>query len=117
LLHARLFSPPLLCARLLDRWRRRRLVARLRLLLLRLFVACLFGARLELVDAALLLGQGSSGGRLLLERAPLARTIAAVAVAVAAATVAPAAALLFALALGPGTLALGRELMELRRFA
>ena len=82
----------------------------------------LFRARLELVDAALLLGEGSGCGRMLLARTilartVLARTIAAVAVAVAAATVAPAAARLFALALGPGTLALGRELMELRRFA
>jgi hypothetical protein len=117
-----LLGARLLGARLLDRGRWRRLVARL--LRLRLFVPLprffvrLFRARLELVDAALLLGQGSSGGRLLLERAPLARTIAAIAVTVAAAAVAPSAAVLFAFTLRTRTLglALGRELVELRRF-
>ena len=82
-----------------------------------LLVLRLFRARLELVDAALLLGEGSGCGRLLLERAPLARTVSAIAVAVAAAAVASAAPMLFAFALGPRSLALGRELMDLRRFA
>ena len=67
------------------------------------------------MDTALLLGEGGGGRRLLLERAPLARTIAAIAVAIAAAAVAPSAPVLFAFALRPGTLALGRKLMELRR--
>ena len=109
----------LLDARLFGRWWRR-LVARL--LLLRLFVPLprlfgrrLFRARLELVDAALLLGEGSGCGRVLLERAPFTRTVAAI--AVAAAAVAPSAALLFAFALGPRSVPLGRKLMELRRFA
>ena len=53
--------------------------------------------------------------RTILARTVLARTVAAV--AVAAAAVAPSAALLFAFALGPRSLALGRKLMELRRFA
>ena len=109
----------LLDARLFGRWRRR-LVARL--LLLRLFVPLprlfgrrLFRARLELVNAALLLGQGSGRRRVLIARAFLARAVAAI--AVAAAAVAPSAALLFAFALGPRSVPLGRKLMELRRFA
>ena len=52
---------------------------------------------------------------MLLARTILARTVAAV--AVAAAAVAPSAAVLFTFALGPWSLALGRELMDLRRFA
>ena len=77
----------------------------------------LFRARLELVDTALLLGEGSGCGRVLFARAILARPITAI--AVAAAAVAPSAPVLFAFALGPGSLslALGRELMELGRFA
>ena len=80
----------------------------------------LFRARLELVDTALLLGEGSGCGRVLFARTILARTVLAgtvPAIAVAAAAVAPSAAVLFAFALGPGRLALGRELMDLRRFA
>ena len=111
LLDARLFGVPLLRTGRLDGRRRRRLVTRL--LLLGLFMPRLFRARLELVDAALLFGERSRGRRVLVAR----RTISAIAVAVAAAAVAPSAPMLFAFALGPWTLALGRELMELRRFA
>lgn len=46
-----------------------------------------------------------------------ARPIAPVAVAIPAAAVASTAAVLFALVLGPRTLAFGRQLMELRRLA
>src|SRR5437660_10621237 len=49
------------------------------------------------MDAALLLGERSGGGRVL-----LARTICAVAIAVAPAAIAPSAAMLFAFALGLG---------------
>ena len=89
-------------------------------MLLGLFVPRLFRTRLELVDAALLLGEGSGCGRVLLARTILARTVLArtvAAIAVAAAAVAPSAAVLFAFALGPRSLALGGELMDLWRFA
>jgi hypothetical protein len=91
------------------------LLLRLFVPLLRFFVLRLFGARLKLVDTALLLGEGCGGGRLLLERAPLARTISAI--AVASATVAASAPVLFAFAFGAWRLGLARELMELGRFA
>ena len=109
------FAAALLGARRLDRCRRcfiARLLARLPASLL---LACGFRLLLELVDAALLLGE--RGGR---RRVLLARAIAAIALAaVAAATVASPAAVFFAVALGPGTLTLnvGRELVELRRLA
>lgn len=112
---ARFFGAALLGAWRLDRCRRcfvARLLARLPASLL---LACGFRLLLELVDAALLLGERSGRRRVL-----LARAIAAIALAaVAAATIASAAAVFFAVALGPGTLTLnvGRELVELRRLA
>jgi hypothetical protein len=135
--------------RLLDRGRRGLLIARLlllrlfvpmrlflplrflmplRLLLLtRLLVVRLFCARLELVDAPLLLGQSGGCRRMVLARAIDAITaVAAIAVAAAAVTASPA--VLLAFALGTRTLpltlglalnlrlAVGRELMKLGRF-
>ena len=129
-------DPRLLGARLLDRGRRRRLVARLFLkwlfvprrlcLPMRFFVPRLFCARLELVDAPLLLGQGGGCRRMVFART--IRAIAAIttlaAIAVAATAIAASPAVLFAFALRTRTLtlnlrllALGRELVELRRFA
>ena len=86
------------------------LLLRLFMPLVGLFARCLFGARLELMDAALLLGQRRGRGGLL-----LAWTVSAV--AVSAAAVAPATPMLFTFALGPRTLGLcfARELVELGR--
>ena len=119
----RLLGARLRNARLLDRRRRRRLIARL--LMVRFFLPCLLRARLELVDATLLLRQRCRCGGVLL--AWTIAAIAAIAVAVTAAAIAASAAVLFAVALRTGTLALAvtldlrlafaRKLMKLRRLA
>ena len=122
----RLLGARLRNARLLDRRRRRRLIARL--LMVRFFLPCLLRARLELVDATLLLRQRCRCGGVLLARTIAAiAPIAAIAVAVTAAAIAASAAVLFAFALRTGTLALAvtldlrlafaRKLMKLRRLA
>ena len=86
------------------------------LVALRFVVADLLRAGLELMNATLLLGERSGGGRVLVART-LSAALPSVAIAVASAAVAPPAAMLFAFAFGPRSLSFGCKLMKLRSLA